>query len=299
MKLATFFDGREKLGVMVSDTELADLSTDDRISNMDMIAALAAGEEFLVYAGSVLRDAPRVAVGDVRLMAPVPRPRKILAIGLNYLDHIEEAVKLGINVPDVPLVFTKAVTSVCGPYDDVHLPRVSEKLDYEAEFGIVIGRRCRHVRAEHAAHVIAGFICVNDVSVRDWQMATGQFFIGKSFDTHCPMGPALLTIDEVGAEPDLSIRLWVNGDLRQDDSTLKLKFSCGALLEHLSRAMTLEPGDIIATGTPGGVGFAMKPPRWLRQGDVVKLEVEKIGTLVNRIVEEPEGHLSAATSTLG
>lgn len=296
MKLATFFDGREKLGVMVSEAELADLSTDARIANMDMIAALAAGEEFLTYAGSVLQDAPRVAIGDVRLMAPVPRPRKVLAIGLNYLDHIEEAVKLGINVPDVPLVFTKAVTSVCGPYDDVHLPMVSEKLDYEAEFGIVIGRRCRHVRAEDAAQVIAGFVCVNDVSVRDWQMATGQFFIGKSFDTHCPMGPALLTIDEVGADPDLSIKLWVNGDLRQSDSTHKLKFSCGKLVEHLSTVLTLEPGDIIATGTPGGVGFAMKPPGWLKQGDVVKLEVEKIGTLVNRIVKEPEGYLSAATS---
>ncbi len=296
MKLATFFDGREKLGIMVSDTELADLSADDRISNMDMIAALAAGEEFLAYAGSVLQDAPRVAVGDVRLMAPVPRPRKILAIGLNYLDHIREAVKWGINVPDVPLVFTKAVTSVCGPYDDVHLPRVSEQLDYEAEFGIVIGRRCRHVKAEHAADVIAGFVCVNDVSVRDWQMATGQFFIGKSFDTHCPMGPALLTIDEVGADPDLSIKLWVNGELRQDDNTLKLKFNCGTLVEHLSRVVTLEPGDIIATGTPGGVGFAMKPPTWLKEGDIVKLEVERIGALVNRVVKEPEGYLSTATS---
>lgn len=296
MKLATFFDGREKLGVMVSEAELADLSTDDRISNMDMIAALAAGEEFLTYAGSLLQAAPRVAVGDVRLMAPVPRPRKILAIGLNYLDHIREAVKWGINVPDEPLVFTKAVTSVCGPHDDVHLPGVSEQLDYEAEFGIVIGRRCRHVRAEDAAGVIAGFVCVNDVSVRDWQMATGQFFIGKSFDTHCPMGPALLTIDEVGVDPDLGIKLWVNDELRQDDNTLKLKFGCGALVEHLSRVMTLEPGDIIATGTPGGVGFAMKPPRWLKEGDIVRLEVEKIGTLVNRIVKEPEGYLSAAAS---
>ena len=288
MKLATFFDGTEKLGVMVNDDELADLSTDDRISNMDMIAALEAGDEFLAHARSVAENAARVAIADIRLMAPVPRPRKILAIGLNYLEHIQEAMDLGISVPDVPMVFTKAVTSVNGPFDDVHLPKVSSALDYEAEFGIVIGKRCRHVKAEDTADVIAGFVCVNDVSVRDWQMATGQFSLGKSFDTHCPMGPALLTIDETGVDPDLSIKLWVNDELRQEDNTLKLKFSCGALIEHLSKALTLEPGDVIATGTPGGVAVVMKPPKWLKEGDVMKLEVERIGTLINRIIKEPD-----------
>ena len=288
MKLASFFDGTEKLGVMVNDDELADLSTDDRISNMDMIAALEAGDEFLAHARSVAENAARVAIADVRLMAPVPRPRKILAIGLNYLDHIQEAMDLGISVPDVPMVFTKAVTSVNGPFDDVHLPKVSSALDYEAEFGIVIGKRCRHVKAEDVADVIAGFVCVNDVSVRDWQMATGQFSLGESVDTHGPMGPARLTIDGTGVDPDLSIKLWVNDELRQEDNTLKLKFSCGALIEHLSKALTLEPGDVIPTGTPGGVAVVMKPPKWLKEGDVMKLEVERIGTLINRIIKEPD-----------
>ena len=293
MRLATFFDGAEKLGVMVGANELADLSVDKDLAGLDMIEALEAGEAFFARARAALATAPRIPLARVRLLAPVPRPRKILAIGLNYLEHIEEAKALGIAVPEVPMVFTKAATSVVGPYDDVHLPKVSGQLDYEAEFAIVIGKRCRHVKAEEAGEVIAGFVCVNDLSVRDWQLATGQFSLAKSFDTHCPMGPALLTIDEVGAAPDLGIRLWVNDELRQDDRTSRLKFSCGALVEHLAKALTLEPGDVIPTGTPGGIAAVMKPPQWLQAGDVVRLEVEKIGALVNRVVEEPEGYLAA------
>ncbi|MEM8937295.1 MAG: fumarylacetoacetate hydrolase family protein, partial [Pseudomonadota bacterium] len=197
MRLATFHDGQEKLGILAED-EIIDLSVDEAIAAIDMIAALEAGQDFLDRAKIVAEDAPKIALSSVRLMAPVPRPRKILAVGLNYLDHVKEAEEAGIKIPSVPLVFNKQVTSVAGPFDDVHLPKVSSQLDYEAEFAIVIGKRCRHVKKENAADVVAGFVTLNDVSVRDWQLAAQTFTVGKSFDTHCPFGPAIVTIDETG-----------------------------------------------------------------------------------------------------
>ncbi|MBF2756025.1 MAG: fumarylacetoacetate hydrolase family protein [Gammaproteobacteria bacterium AqS3] len=294
MRLATFHhSGREKLGALSeSGDALADLSADAELAALDMVGALSAGAGFLERAVRIAKQSPQLSLREVRLMAPVPRPRKILAVGLNYLNHIAEVQAQGRSIPEVPLVFNKQVTSVSGPHDDIHLPRVSGQLDYEGEFAIVIGRRGRHIPEERAGEFIAGFTIVNDFSVRDWQMASPTFTLGKSFDTHCPMGPAILTIDEVGALPDLDLATFVNGERRQRDSTAKLKFPPAKLLAHLSKVMTLEPGDIIPTGTPGGVGAAMQPQQWLRAGDVVRVEVERIGFIENTVVPEPDGHLA-------
>ncbi|HYD07877.1 MAG TPA: fumarylacetoacetate hydrolase family protein, partial [Reyranella sp.] len=220
---------------------------------------------------------------ELRLAAPVPRPPKLIAIGLNYRDHAEES---GQPIPDIPVVFNKQSTCVVGPRDDIHLPRVSPMLDYEGELGVVIGRRCRHVPREKARSVIAGYVVVNDVTVRDWQLRTPTWTVGKSFDTHGPMGPYLVTADEVDAS-DLAIRTFVNGQQRQSSRTSQLIFDCEALIEHLSTAFTLEPGDVISTGTPAGVGMAMKPMQLLTAGDVVVVEIDGIGRIENRVIAEP------------
>jgi 2-keto-4-pentenoate hydratase/2-oxohepta-3-ene-1,7-dioic acid hydratase in catechol pathway len=176
---------------------------------------------------------------------------------------------------------------VTGPYDEVHRPRVSDQLDYEGELGFVIGRRCRHVSREDAPGVIAGYLAVDDVSVRDWQVRTPQWTLGKSFDTHGPIGPWIVTADELGDPHALDIRTWVNGELRQSSNTANLIYDSYALVEVLSTVCTLEPGDIVATGTPGGVGMLMDPPQLLRAGDVVRVEIEGIGAIENRVVDEP------------
>src|SRR5437764_7796435 len=226
----------------------------------------------------------RYDLAEVRLLAPA-RPRKYLAIGLNYADHVAES---GLQVPEVPFFFNKQVTCVVGPGADVHMPRVSKLLDYEGELAIVIARRCRHVSVEQAPEVIAGYTIANDVSVRDWQLRTPTMTMGKSFDTHGPMGPWIVTADELGDPHALRLRTWVNGELRQESSTAQLIFDSFALVEHLSTAFTLEPGDVVATGTPGGVGIAMSPPRFLVPGDVVRVEIERIGHIENRVVDEPD-----------
>jgi len=214
----------------------------------------------------------------------VLRPRKILAVGLNYADHIAES---GMKPPEFPTIFNKQVTSVTGPYDPIHLPRVSGALDYEGELAFVIGRRCRHVPRERAPEVIAGYLVLDDVTVRDWQLRTPTWTMGKSFDTHCPMGPWIVTADELGDPHSLGIRTWVNGELRQDSNTKELVHDCFSLVEHLSTAFTLEPGDVVTTGTPGGVGIGMRPPRLLAVGDVVRVEIDRIGQLENPVIEEP------------
>ena len=212
------------------------------------------------------------------------RPPKILAVGLNYADHIAES---GMETPKLPLVFNKQSTSVVGPRDPFHMPRVSQALDYEGELGVVIGSRCRHVPKERAAEVIAGYTVLNDVTVRDWQLRTPTWTLGKSFDTHCPMGPWIVTSDELVDPHGLALETRVNGELRQSSNTKNLVFDCFTLVEHLSTAFTLEPGDVIATGTPGGVGIAMKPPRLLQVGDVVRIAIEGIGEIENAVIEEP------------
>jgi len=285
MKLATFtHDGATRIGVVTGE-QVVDLATVAPGLPRDMVAFLAAGGAAMAAARPAESAASgRLALADVRLRAPVLRPPKFLAIGLNYADHVKES---GLEPPAVPVFFNKQTTCVAGPFDPIHLPRVSPLLDYEGELAFVIGRRCRHVPRDRAHEVIAGYLVVNDVSVRDWQLRTPTMTMGKSFDTHGPMGPWLVTPDEIGDPHALELRTWVNGELRQHSNTRHLIYDCFAQVEHLSTAFTLEPGDVVTTGTPAGVGGAMSPPRFLRAGDVVRIEIEKIGAIENRVTEEP------------
>lgn len=220
---------------------------------------------------------------EVELLAPVPRPGKILGIGLNYADHVAES---GMDTPADQMWFSMMNTSANGPYAPIDLPLVSDQLDYEAEMVFVIGKCCRHASREQAAEAIFGYCVGNDVSVRDWQLRTSQFTLGKSFDGHAPFGPWLVTPDEVGNPHELSIRCFVNDEKRQDSSTRELIFDCYQQVEHLSRVMTLEPGDVIYTGTPGGIGGGFKPPRWLREGDRVRVEIDRLGAIENVVRTE-------------
>jgi 2-keto-4-pentenoate hydratase/2-oxohepta-3-ene-1,7-dioic acid hydratase in catechol pathway len=229
----------------------------------------------------------RYALEDVRLLAPV-RPRKFLGIGLNYADHIAES---GMEAPEFPVFFNKQVTCVVGQGADVHMPRVSSLLDYEGELAVVIGTRCRHLPEERAHEMIAGYTIANDVSVRDWQLRTPTMTLGKSFDTHGPLGPWLVTPDEIGDPHELGIRTYVNDELRQDGRTSEMIYDCFQQVAHLSEAFTLEPGDVIATGTPAGIGAVRQPfpEGLLKVGDVVRVEIDRIGSLMNTVVKEPDG----------
>ena len=287
MKLVTFTEsGSTRIGILDNDA-VVDLSAAAPDLPTDMLAFLEAGSSALDTARQAAGNATaRLALSDVKLEAPILRPPKILAVGLNYKDHIAET---GRDTPEFPMIFNKQSTAVTGPTDVIHLPRVSDKLDYEGELAVVIGRRCRHVPKNRAAEVIVGYTIAHDVSVRDWQRRVPTFTMGKSFDTHCPLGPCIVTADEIGDPHGLELQTWVNGESRQHSNTRELLFDCFTLVEHLSTAFTLEPGDIISTGTPGGVGAAMKPPKFLKAGDVVKISIAKIGTLENQVIAEPEG----------
>jgi 2-keto-4-pentenoate hydratase/2-oxohepta-3-ene-1,7-dioic acid hydratase in catechol pathway len=278
----SFSGGPPALGA-VEGGEIVDLS----FANVPSEPAQALAQIGRPGLNAMTVGAPRLPLPEVRLLAPAT-PRKYLAIALNYADHIAET---GMEAPEVPVFFNKQVTCVVGPEADVHMPRVSTFLDYEAELAVVIGRHCRHVPAGRAADVIAGYTCANDLTVRDWQARAQTMTIGKSFDTHGPLGPWLVTPDELGDPHDLRIRCSVNGDMRQDASTGEMVFNCFEQVSHLSEAFTLEPGDVIATGTPAGVGIGRKPVRdnILKVGDTVRIEIERIGELVNTVVEEPAG----------
>ena len=287
MKLCRFASdaGAPALGV-VEGEEVVDLSSSEAPAE----PAAALGELGRARLEEMAEAAPRLALADLTLLAPAT-PRKYLAIALNYRDHIAE---MGMEAPEVPVFFNKQVTCVVGPGADVHMPKVSAFLDYEAELAIVIGKRCRHVPAERAHEVIAGYTCANDLSVRDWQGRAQTMTIGKSFDTHGPLGPWLITADELGDPNDLAIRCTVNDELRQDARTSEMVFDCFQQVSHLSEAFTLEPGDVIATGTPSGVGLGRQPVRdnLLHVGETVRVEIEGIGELVNTVVEEPDGFLA-------
>ena len=282
MRLVTFSDSRGRRIGRLEGEQVVDLADAAPELPRELTLLLEAGPLALGRASSA--DGERLALADVRLEAPIPRPGKILAVGLNYRDH---AAETGRELPPVPVIFNKQSTAANGPFDAIHLPRVSNALDYEGELGFVIGRRCRHVPHARAAEVIAGWVVVNDVTVRDWQARSVTMTMGKSFDTHCPFGPALVTPDEVGDPLGLSLRTFVNGELRQSASTKDLIFDPFALIEHLSTAFTLEPGDLVSTGTAAGVAAAMKPPRWLVAGDVVRVEIEGVGVIENRVIAEP------------
>ena len=225
-----------------------------------------------------------VSLGDVRLHAPIPNPEKIMAIGLNYADHVEEAKSAGVTAPESQIWFCKMAGSINDPNGDVEKPKSSEKLDYEVEMVAIIGKGGRHISKDDAPAAVFGYAVGNDFSARDWQLKTHQWVLGKSFDTHAPIGPCIVTADEIGDPHRLAIKCWVNGELRQNSNTKHLIFSVWDQLEELSQVMALKPGDILFTGTPGGVGMAQQ--LFLNPGDVVRCEIEGLGTIENRIVAE-------------
>jgi 2-keto-4-pentenoate hydratase/2-oxohepta-3-ene-1,7-dioic acid hydratase in catechol pathway len=291
MKLATFtHSGATRIGVVLGE-EIVDLSQAAPNLPRDMVGLLEAGDDALAVARRAAKGTTgRLARAGVRLEAPIPRPPEFLAIGLNYADHIEES---GMKKPDFPMFFNKQTSCVTGPYDPIHRPRVSGALDYEGELAFVIGKRARHVPRSRAHEVIAGYFICNDVSVRDWQFKAQTMTLGKSFDTHGPIGPYIVTPDELGDPHALGLRTFVNGELRQGSNTKHLVFDCFTQVETLSTVMTLLPGTVISTGTPGGVAVAMKPPKFLVVGDVVRVEIDGLDWIENRVIEEP-----ADTATL-
>jgi len=282
MKLATFeADGAERIGAVIGE-ELVDLGQTSFPKTM--IGLIAAWPDIERDVRRYVENTkPQFALSKVHLKAPVPRPPKILAIGLNYADHIAET---GREKPARQVWFAKMSNAVNGPFDAIEIPKASNDVDYEAELVFVIGKRCKHVPREKAHEVVFGFCCGNDVSVRDWQYASPQWILGKSFDTHAPFGPWIVTPDEIGDPHALGIRCLVNGQVRQNSNTRELVFNIFDQIAHLSEAMTLEPGDVIFTGTPGGVGAAMKPPGYLKAGDTVCVEIDKIGTLIANVRSE-------------
>jgi 2-keto-4-pentenoate hydratase/2-oxohepta-3-ene-1,7-dioic acid hydratase in catechol pathway len=283
MRLVTFsVGGGTRIGIAEEDG-IVDLAAAAPDLPREMTAFLAAGAPALAAARAAAQGrSPRLPLATVRLRAPVLRPPKFLAIGLNYADHVAET---HATRPDFPIFFNKQSTCVIGPGDPIHRPRVSALLDYEGELGFVIGRRCRHVPKERAAEVIAGYLVVNDVTVRDWQFKAPTMTLGKSFDTHGPIGPWIVTPDAVGDPHALDLKTWVNGELRQHSNTRELIFDCFDQVATLSTAFTLEPGDVVTTGTPSGVGVMRQ--KWLVPGDVVRVEIERIGALENPVIDEP------------
>jgi 2-keto-4-pentenoate hydratase/2-oxohepta-3-ene-1,7-dioic acid hydratase in catechol pathway len=281
MKLATFIHDKTFRVGIVKDSKIIDLGPDYH-GQEGMVNFLTNIENANL---TQLSENPRFELSDIELTSPIIKPDKFFGVALNYADHIKET---GLEQPEYPTLFNKQNSCVIGINDAIHKPNVSDKLDYEGELGVVIGKRCRHVTREEAASAIAGYTIVNDVSVRDWQMRSHTWTLGKSFDTHGPVGPWIVTPDEIGDPHKLNIKTWVNEDLRQNFSTEHLVFDCYYLVEYLSQVMTLEPGDIIATGTSSGVGVKMKPRGYMKAGDTVRIEIENIGTLVNPVIDEPD-----------
>ena len=286
MRLISFTESSNtRIGLLQGD-HIIDLSQVAPSLPSDMLSFLEAGDGAMLQAAKYTSASGHYSALDVVIEAPLARPPKILAIGLNYRAHAEESK---MDIPKHPMVFTKQATSANGPYAPIHSPPETQMLDYEGELGVVIGKRCRRVSKQDANRVIAGFCVLNDVSVREWQfLATPpQFTMGKSWDTHNPFGPAIVTPDEVDPH-NLMLRTFVNGDLRQKTSTSDLIFNCYDIIEFLTTAFTLEPGDVIATGTPSGVGISMQPQGTLKLGDVVKVEIDGLGFIENEVIAEPD-----------
>ena len=290
MKLATIDrDGTPVPAVIVDDRAIAfDALAGSHPASLE--ALLAAGDDAIDAVRTASANAKGgTALDQVRLLAPLTRPQKLLGIGFNYSSHVEEVRAKGIPIPDLSnqIWFNKQVSCITGPYDPIHLPSVSEQLDYECELGIVIGRRCRHVSQADARKVIAGYMVTNDVSVRDWQLKAPTAMLGKSFDTHGPTGPWITTADAVPDPEALGIRTLVDGVVMQDGNTSELVNKIDSMIAYLTTVMTLEPGDILMTGTPKGVAAGSTPPTWLRAGQTVRIEIDGLGHLENRVIAEP------------
>jgi 2-keto-4-pentenoate hydratase/2-oxohepta-3-ene-1,7-dioic acid hydratase in catechol pathway len=283
MKFVTFErNGSSEPGVM-TDTGVVSLKSAGFASMLDVIAGGAAARARIDQWILKPPAADLAPLASIRLLAPIPRPPKIICIGLNYRDH---ALESNMEIPKVPTVFSKYATSVIGPGATIRLPRNSAKPDYEAEFAVVIGKGGRHIPGPSWKNHVFGYTNLNDVSARDFQMATTQWMMGKTFDTFAPMGPAVVSADEIADPHNLDISLTINGETLQHSNTSNLIFRIPDLIEHLSSVFTLEPGDVISTGTPAGVGFARKPPRFLQPGDQVTVRVEGLGELRNPVAAE-------------
>lgn len=289
MKLATFsHNGRWFVGHVEAD-RITPLAIEASFGVQTLIEHLAAGGAMAPAAGAPL------ALSDVTLQAPLPRPRRnVFCIGLNYRSHAAELAARGFNgakvaddlIPKAVVAFSKVPESVIGPGAAIEIPAGSSAIDYEAELAVIIGKPGKRIGRAQAMDHVFGYSIVNDVTARDLQKRHQQWLIGKSCDTFCPMGPWIVTRDELdgaGAAVDLGVKLWVNDELRQDGRTSDLVFDIPAIIEALSATITLQPGDVIATGTPAGVGMATDPPRWLRAGDTVRVEIDGIGTLANPV----------------
>ena len=281
MKLLRYDDAGPKLGVLDDDAvvSLGALSSE----YPTMMSIVAGGTEALdrVRAEAAAANDTRPLAG-LRLLAPIERPGKYLAIGMNYRKHIEEAKRLGIATPTNQFWFNKQTSCLAGPFDDIE-PGVTDQLDYEVELGVVIGRAAKNVSESDTRNHVFGYFVANDVSARDWQRHSPTFTVGKSFDTHGPIGPWIVTADEITDPHGLGLRCSVNGELRQQSDTSELVYNVWQQIAYLSTAFTLDPGDLIATGTPSGVGVGMQPPRFLQAGDVIRCEIDGIGAIENRV----------------
>ncbi len=284
MKLISFYyQNSTRIGAVINE-HVVDACADSRLPHT-MMEFLAAGDDALQRMNALIdSEHHRIPLAEIKWLAPIPRPGKFLGITLNYADHIAET---GRDKPEYPTFFTKQSTCVIAHGEAIHRPIVSEKVDYEGELAFVIGQRCHHVPLHKAHEVIAGYTIVNDVSVRDWQIRSPTFTLGKSFDTHGPMGPWIVTADDIEDPHHLELATWVDNQQRQHSNTKHMIFNCFEMVAYLSQAMTLEPGDVISTGTPAGVGVKMKPRGYLLPGQTVKIEIEGIGSLSNPVIEEP------------
>ena len=284
MRLVTYeLEGRLHPGAMAGDSTVVDLTS---IGISSIAELIAAGPAMLEKATKFLHEAPATAkkpFSSTRLVSPIPRPAKLICVGLNYRDHAEET---GSAIPEVPTIFNKFATAVIGPGDKIVLPKVSKAPDYEAEFAFVIGRGGRNITPEKWREHVFGYTIVNDVSARDYQRATTQWLMGKTFDTFAPVGPWIVTADEIEDPHALDISMTINGEVLQHSNTKNLIFKIPDLISFLSSVFTLEPGDIVSTGTPSGVGMARTPPRFLRAGDTTVVKIQGIGELKNPVVAE-------------
>lgn len=298
MKLITFsYQGKTRLGALTTPAEgtglrdadserIYDLNGLDPNLPADMLAFLEAGKPAFALAQQALAAASpehALRLADVTLKAPIPRPGKIIAIGQNFLAHAQES---NAGAPPFPIIFAKYANSVVGHGEPIVIPKAVQKPDYEGELAVVIGRRGRNIAEDEALDYVAGYMPLNDVSARDWQNRTSQWVIGKTPDTFCPMGPAIVTADEIPDVQNLWLRTVIGDEVLQEGHTGMMIFSVAHLIADMSQVMTLEPGDVIATGTPSGIGAARTPPRWLRPGDVVRVEIEKVGVLENPVTAE-------------
>lgn len=292
MKIITFknktSDKTYRIGVLTSESEIMDLTSLTRAESLtaeSLLNCFDLEKGFFEQAKSALKEnnLPKVARAEIEICAPVPQPNKIICIGLNYRDHAEES---GAEIPKSPIIFSKFNTCVAGPNQPILLPRKSEQIDYEAELAFVVGRRAKNVSRADAMNYVFGYTNFNDVSARDFQFADGQWVRGKSCDTFAPMGEFITTADEIADPHNLQIQFRLNGETLQNSNTRELIFKIPELIEFLSQSITLEPGDVVATGTPPGVGFARKPPIFMKDGDIAEVEIEGLGILSNPVKAE-------------